>query len=146
MHRLLAIGGRGLSLSYGLSLKRRSGGIQISRIDIAHDGLDLWRTRLQSMIHRNLQIVVYLLLQPVDAFFIENALADKEHLHACYGIACGIVLALHIGAIGSLIIRKRMRVRPDDVGVNKSRPAAGAAMGYSPGERPITDGQVGAIN
>ena len=143
--RLLAVRRRSLGLGRLLGLKSGRGGIEISRINVAGYRVRRRRNRLQRVIHRGLQIVVHLLLQPVDALFVENAFADEEHLHARHRVAGGVPLTFCIRAVEPFVIGERMRVRPDHVRVNEPRPAAGAAVSDGAGEGGVAGAQFRAV-
>ena len=103
---LLAVRSHGLGLGWrGLGFEGRRRGIQVRRIHILQDFVGRRRRRLQRAVDGDLQIVVHLLFQTVDALLVENALADEEHLHPGNGITLGIALALDVRPVQSFIVR-----------------------------------------
>ena len=129
-----------------LRVKSRRRGVEISRIDVPHHALDRGGRGLQRVIDRNLQIVIDLLLQAVDAFFVENVLADQKQLQPRHRIARGVAAPLDLGAVKRHIVGKRVRVRTNHVGMNESRAVSFAAIGSSSRKRGVCRGQIGAVN
>ena len=121
-------------------------GIEVRGIHVAQHRIGPGRRRLQGPVDRNLQIVVHLLFQTVDALLVENALPDQKHLHAGDGIALGIALALEIGPVEFFVVRKRVRVGPDHVGMDKGRTASGAAMRHGAHESSVAGDGIGSIH
>ena len=144
--RLFAVGSCGLRVGLrGLGFEGRRRGIKVRRIHVLQNFVGRRRRRLQRAVNRDLQIVVHLLFQTVDALLVQNAFADEEHLHARDGIALGIALALDIRPVESLIVRKRVRVGPDHMGMDKSRTMPGAAMRHRAHEGGIAGHRVRSI-
>jgi hypothetical protein len=90
---------------------------------------NLRERRTQSPIGSQPDLLIHLLLQLVDGLGVENAIAQQPHLEFRQRVALGIRLQLSRRTIGTLVIGKRMRVRPDDVSMHKCRPVAGTAPG-----------------
>ena len=122
------------------------GGIKVRRIHILQDLVGCGCRRLQGPIDGDLQIVIDLLFQPVDALFVENAFADQEHLHAGDGIALGIALALDIGPVEAFVVGKGVGVGPDHVGMDKGRTMPGAAVRHGAHKSGIARDRVGSVH
>src|SRR5665213_2725770 len=84
--------------------------------------------RSQGLFRRLRDLIVDCPFKPVDAFGIQKAITQEAHLKFGQRIAQSIDLALFLGAVGSLIVRKRMRVETDYMPMNKGRTVAGTAV------------------
>src|SRR5262249_34907394 len=74
----------------------------------------------------------------LQVFFGQNALADEQVAESLDRVAGGLADALLFGAIERLVVRLRMRVGTDDVGVNQRGASAFAGVFDGATERFVT--------
>ena len=85
---------------------------------------------------------VGLVFELLQIFFGQNSLADQQIAEPLDRVAGGLVDALLFGTVERFVVRLRMRVRPDDVGVNQRGAAALAGVLDGAAERLVTGQEV----
>ena len=141
---LLAVGG--IWTDHRLRVERRRCRIEIGRIHILHHALGRGRQSFERLIHRSLKFFFNFLFQIVDALFVEDALAQQEHLRARNWIAGRVALALGVRTVQAFIVGKRMRIGTNHVRMHKRRPVALAAILRGALECAVTRHRIGAVD
>ena len=146
-HRLLAAGRLGgQRRTNRLGLKRRRRGIEIGRIQILHVRPGLGKRRRNRFVGGVLHFVGQVEFHLVQLGFVENALAQQEGAEARDRIALDFRLALGLGTVKLLVIRKRMRIRTNHVSVHERRALAGANVVDRRLHRGVAGEHVGAVH
>src|SRR5277367_7200084 len=129
-----------------LRLQLGAGRVVVLRIDMQRNTRRLRKRRAQRPLRRLANFFVDLLLKAINRLGIENTLAQQEHLHLLQRIAQRIGFQLTLGPISAVVVRKRMRVRPDHMAMHKRRTVAGAAVSDRLFKNAIACNRIGAVN
>jgi len=106
-----------------------AGGVEVFRVNVLGNAGEGGQRCDQGDFGSGCGFLVQLLFKLVDFFGGEDALAQQTHLHLCEWIAHGVGFAFGRGAIELVVVRERMRIRPDAMAVDEGGTVTGAAMG-----------------
>src|SRR5262252_2986592 len=119
--------------------------IDVGRIDVEYGRFFRRLGAAERAFGRVVYFGVGLVFDPLQLFFCQDALADEQVAEPLNRVSGRLVDALLLGTVERFVVRLRMRVRPDDVGVNQRGASAFAGVSDGAAESLVTGQKVGPV-